>query len=85
MLTREVTEYEITCKQFEDESKLIKDKRKHHGAVDKCNSFINPMCLPLLCRAIHVAQLGLTASWLTGLQTNMGNFRIFKIYYRLNF
>ena len=24
------------CKQFEDKSQLIKDKRKHHGTVDKC-------------------------------------------------
>ena len=23
---------------FEDESKLIKDKRKHHSALDKCSS-----------------------------------------------
>ena len=49
----------------------MKDKRNRHGAVGKSSSeqhFVNPPPLPLLCetsRALHLAQLGLTAGWQT--------------------
>ena len=37
------------------------------------NIFVNLLQLPLLCRAIHLVQPGLTAGWLAGRQ-NTGEF-----------
>ena len=50
----------------------MKDKRKHHGAVDKRFSeqhFVNPTQLPLLrrnSRVVALVQAGLMAGWLVG-------------------
>ena len=37
--------YSLFCKRSEDKSQLIKDKRKHHGAVDIC-SLEQQLCKP---------------------------------------
>ena len=50
------------------------------------NIFINPLPLPLLCeisRALHLAQLGLTAGWLA--DEIQADFEIFKIGCRLKY
>ena len=42
----------------------MKDKRKHHGAVGKLSSEVNPLPLPVLCeisRALLLVQPGLMA------------------------
>ena len=43
------------------------------------NIFVNPPPLPLLCRAPHLAQPGLTADKI------QVNFKIFKVVYRLKY
>ena len=53
--------------------KTAKDKKKSCGAVDKSNSFINQMQLPLLCEkcgAILLVLVGLTADRLPGRQSD---------------
>ena len=58
----------------------MKDKRNHHGAVGKLASeqhFVNLPSSPLLCeisKALHLAQLGLTAGKQAGRQ-NLGEFK----------
>ena len=50
------------------------------------NSFVNPTSLPLPCRnagAIHLAQPGLTASWVAS-KWNAGKFWIFKLFAAFN-
>ena len=32
------TNFSPFCKQFGDEKQIVKDKRKHHDAADKCSS-----------------------------------------------
>ena len=54
------------------------------------NIFINPPPLPLSCEisgGLHLAQLGLTAGWLTGRQADkiQADFEIFKIGCRLKY
>ena len=58
--------------RFEDESQLIKDKRKHHGVMDNRSSeqrFLyiqRDYIVPLLCEktgALAIVEPGLTAVW----------------------
>ena len=62
----------------------MKDKKKSHGAVDKNlnrnNSFVNQMQLPLLCEkseAILLVLVGLTAGRQAGRQTKYCQVRKF--------